>query len=386
MKVLRIEPFSGLSGDMFLGALLDLGAPADLLETLPAKLGLAGASIRLARVEKCGIACTQAVIADDSPQPHRHLADILKMIAGAGLPEKVTDLAARIFTLLGEAEAAVHGVPVEKVHFHEVGAVDSILDIVGAALLLNEFGFEKVVCGPVCTGSGFVDCDHGRFPVPAPATSRLLEGMPIFDGQVVAEMTTPTGAAILKALAPEFGSPVLKISRTGYGAGTRDFEQPNCLRLSLAEAAEGAADQIILIQTNLDDAAGELLGGYFQNLLFEAGALDVSLGPLLMKKGRPGQRLEVLCRESDREPLTTIILNETTTIGVRWFPVQRTVLPRKIETVETKFGPVRLKCVTLPDGSTRRTPEFEDCRERAQAAGVSVQEVMQAALDTSSSH
>jgi len=380
MKILRIEPFSGISGDMFLGALVDLGAPAEALESLPATLGLAEATIRIDKVDKCGILCTHIVITDDTPQPHRHLSHIVEMINGADLPADAKGLARRIFTLLGEAEASVHGVPVEKVHFHEVGAVDSILDIVGAALLLNDFEYDQVVCGPVCTGSGFVDCAHGRFPVPAPATARLLEGMPTFPGEIPAEMTTPTGAAILKALDPAFTVPTMTIVHSGYGAGTRDFEQPNCLRLGLAETAAGDPEQIVLVQTNLDDASGELLGGYFQDLLLKAGALDVTLGSLLMKKGRPGHCLEVLCREQDRERLTTIILKETTTIGVRWFPVQRTVLPRTIETVETAFGPVRLKCVTLPDGRIRRTPEFEDCRARAQDAGVSVQEVMQAAL------
>jgi uncharacterized protein (DUF111 family) len=192
-------------------------------------------------------------------------------------------------------------------------------------------------------------------------------------------MTTPTGAALLRALEPGFTVPALTIARSGYGAGTRDLAQPNCLRLSLAETADDEGETV-LIQTNLDDASGELLGGHFQNLLLEAGALDVNLGPLLMKKGRPGQRLEVLCREPDRARLTEIILEETTTIGVRWFPVRRTTLPRATETVATAFGPIRVKCVTLPGGRVRRTPEFEDCRERAQAAGVSVQEVMAAAL------
>jgi len=380
VRILRIEPFSGVSGDMFLGALLDLGAPAAALEALPESLGLADAKIRIEKVDKCGIRCTHVVITAGEIQPHRHLSHILEMIDATDLSPNVKELAGRIFTLLGEAEASVHGVPVEKVHFHEVGAVDSILDIVGAALLLHEFEYDEVVCDPVCTGSGFVNCAHGRFPVPAPATSRLLQGMPTVPGEIVAEMTTPTGAAILRALDPVFTVPTLTVGRDGYGAGTRDLDQPNCLRLSLAESAPENAEQIVLIQTNLDDVSGELLGEYFQNKLLEAGALDVNLGPLLMKKGRPGQRLEVLCREPDRAGLTSIILNETTTIGVRWFPVERTVLSRTIETVETTYGPVRVKCVELPDGRTRRTPEFEDCRARAEAAGVTVQEVMQAAL------
>ena len=380
MKILRIEPFSGVSGDMFLGALLDLGGPVGALEALPAVLGLTGATISVAKADKCGILCTHVVITDDTPQPHRHLSHILEMIAGADLPAGAKDLAGRAFTLLGEAEAAVHGVPVQKVHFHEVGAVDSILDIVGAAVLLDGLAFDQVVCGPVCVGSGFVQCEHGRFPVPAPATARLLWGMPTFAGEVAKEMTTPTGAAILRALEPAFEAPTMVTSQSGYGAGTRDLEQPNCLRLSLGETTGADAGQVVVVQTNLDDASGELLGGHFQDLLLAAGALDVSLGAVLMKKGRPGQRLEVLCREADRGRIADIILTETTTIGVRWFPVQRTVLPRTIETVQTRFGAVRVKCVTLPGGRIRRTAEFEDCRELAVASGVSVQEVMQAAL------
>jgi uncharacterized protein (TIGR00299 family) protein len=379
MSILRVEPFSGASGDMFLGALLDLGAPADALTALPERLGLAGAAVRIAPADKCGIRCTHVVIEDTSPQPHRHLSDILAMIDGADLPRAARAFAHRVFTLLGEAEAAVHGVPLEKVHFHEVGAVDSILDIVGTAVLLQEFAIDRVVCDPVCTGSGFVACAHGRMPVPAPATARLLAGMPTFPGDVAREMTTPTGAALLRALAPEFTVPPLVLTRSGYGAGTRDLDQPNCLRLSLAEATAAGDERIVVLQTNLDDVSGELLGGHFQELLFDAGALDVSLSPLLMKKGRPGQRLEVVCREVDRARLADLILTETTTIGVRWYPVERTVLAREMESVETPYGPVRVKRVVLPDGSVRRAPEFEDCRALAAAAGVSVQEVMRAA-------
>ncbi|MBU8871216.1 MAG: nickel pincer cofactor biosynthesis protein LarC [Gemmatimonadales bacterium] len=385
MKILRVEPFSGLSGDMFLGALLDLGASADKLQSLPAILGLAGASIRIDPVDKCGIRCTKVTIVDDTPAQHRHLSHIVDLIGSADLPENVKALAGRIFNIVGEAEAAVHGIPVEKVHFHEVGAIDSILDIVGAAVLLAGFEFDGVVSDPICTGSGFVDCAHGRLPVPAPATGKILQGLPIYSGAIQAEMTTPTGAAILKALDPVFTPRVLNITQTGYGAGSRDFEQPNCLRLGLGESVDSdtsGIDRMILIQTNLDDTSGELLGGHFQDLLLAAGALDVNLCPLLMKKGRPGQRLEVLCREQDRENLSDIILAETTTIGLRWFPVQRTVLPRKSEVVPTRFGEVRVKCVTLPSGRIRKAPEFEDCRKLALAAGVSVQEVMFEARDS----
>ena len=384
MKILRIEPFSGASGDMFLGALLDLGASGERLRELPKILGLTGASVRISAVDKCGIRCTKADIQDDTPPQHRHLSDILALINGADLPAGVKDLAGRIFTIIGEAEAAVHGIAVEKVHFHEVGAIDSILDIVGTALLLDEFDFEAVICDPICTGSGFVNCAHGKLPVPAPATERILQGMPTFSGDIAAEMTTPTGAAVIKALEPSFTAPVLNLSGTGYGAGTREFDQPNCLRLSLGtmdDRLSANGEDLILIQTNLDDTSGELLGGHFQDLLLANGALDVNLCPLLMKKGRPGQRLEVLCQAQSRSKLAELILTETTTIGVRWFPVQRTVLPRETTTVTTRFGDIRIKVVTLPSGRIRRTPEFEDCRERAISSGVSVQEIMREALD-----
>jgi pyridinium-3,5-bisthiocarboxylic acid mononucleotide nickel chelatase len=386
MNILKIEPFSGLSGDMFLGALLDLGASKEKLLSLPAALGLTGASIRVDRVDKCGILCTNATIIDETPSKHRHLAEILAMIDQADLSAAVKARAGRIFTIVGEAEAAVHGVPVEQVHFHEVGAIDSILDIVGAALLLDEFDFTGVVAEPVCTGFGYVECAHGKFPVPAPATERILHGLPTYGGDIAAEMTTPTGAAILKSLDPVFSRSAVTIARTGYGAGSRDLAQPNCLRLGLgttAEIGDGApleTNALILIQTNLDDVSGELLGTHLQELLLSGGALDVTLCPLLMKKGRPGQRLEVLCRSEDRAALAEIILTETPTIGVRWFPVQRTVLPRRLETVSTRFGEVRVKGVTLPSGRTRWTPEFEDCRMLSVQASVSVQEIMQEAL------
>ncbi len=380
MKTLKIEPFSGISGDMTLGALIDLGAPGEMLVALPGILGFTDVSITISEIQKCGICCTKVTIFDQTKPVTRHLGDIVEMIERADLHGRVKSLAGQIFTLLGEAEAAVHGIPVEKVHFHEVGAVDSILDIVGAALLLNELDYEQVVLDPVCTGSGFVRCDHGKFPVPAPATELLLQGMPTFAGDISAEMTTPTGAAILKALTPGFSTAALRINASGYGAGERDFEnQPNCLRISLGETdavSNVTTDQVIVIQANLDDISGELLGNHFQDRLLAGGALDVCLSALIMKKGRPGHRLEILCREADRNKLTEVILTETTTIGVRYWSADRVVLARTEALIDTRFGEIRLKCVTLPNGTIRRTPEYEDCRRCATASGATLQEVM----------
>jgi pyridinium-3,5-bisthiocarboxylic acid mononucleotide nickel chelatase len=383
MKTLKIEPFSGISGDMMLGALVDLGAPGEMLKELPRILGFSDVDISITTVQKCGISCTKVNILDKTQPVARHLHHILAMIEQAELPAKTKSLASRIFTLLGEAEAKVHGVSIEKVHFHEVGAVDSIMDIVGVALLLGELEFSRVVASPVCIGSGFVHCDHGKFPVPAPATELLLQGLPTFPGDTAKEMTTPTGAAILKALEPDFTVPVLNMTASGYGAGDRDLEQPNCLRLGLGEpvgADHSDEEQICVIQSNLDDISGELLGGHFQDLLLANGALDLNLSALVMKKGRPGHRLEVLCLEADLKKLADLILKETTTIGVRHWRANRIVLARTWETVETRFGKIRLKCVSLPDGGVRKTPEYEDCRLMAISAGATVQEVMREAL------
>ncbi len=382
MKTLKIEPFSGISGDMMLGALVDLGAPKQLLLDLPRLLGFPDVNISINQVKKCGISCLKVDIEDNTEPVARHLHNILTMIDNADLSDGAKDFSRRVFTLVGEAEAQVHGVSIEEVHFHEVGAVDSIMDIVGVALLLDQLDFSAVVSLPVCIGSGFVHCAHGKLPVPAPATELLLQGLPSFPGNIAKEMTTPTGAAILKALNPSFTVPTLNMTASGYGAGKRDFEQPNCLRVGLGHSLttdDSGAEQIFMIQTNLDDISGELLGKHFQDLLLENGALDLSLTPLVMKKGRPGHCLEVLCVEENLQILKNLILEETTTIGLRYWRAERTVLKRTFETVQTDFGKIRVKCVTLPSGRVRKAPEFEDCRKCALSAGVTVQEVMGAA-------
>ncbi len=383
MSLLKIEPFSGVSGDMFLGALVDLGGDVKSLRSLPKTLGFSDVSVAIDTADKCGIQCTNVTILDQAEPVVRHLSDIVDLIGKAQLPPPVKAFSLEVFSMLGAAEAAVHGVPVEKIHFHEVGAVDSILDIVGTALLLAEFKIDEVIATPVCTGSGFVHCAHGKFPVPAPATASLLHGMPTFAGDIAAEMTTPTGAAILKALDPSFSSPIAILSDVGYGAGDRDLEQPNCLRLSvgqLVSAVDRPVDQIWVIQANLDDISGELLGGRFQELLLNQGALDWSLSPVMMKKGRPGHRLEVLCRKHELQALADLIMMETTTIGVRFWEVDRQVLARSVETVETSYGTIRLKCVVLPSGKIRKTPEYEDCRRCADQSNAPLQDVMRAAL------
>jgi uncharacterized protein (TIGR00299 family) protein len=295
-----------------------------------------------------------------------------------------------MFGRLGEVEAEMHGIPVERVHFHEVGAVDSILDIVAAALCIERLGIDRAYSTPICVGSGTVETAHGTLPVPAPATERLLQGMPTVTGDLTGEWTTPTGALILGELAVGFELPVLVTSASAYGAGGRDpAGRPNALRLRVARIARPAAaqsedglerDEIVVIRCNIDDSGGELLGAGFIDSLLEAGARDAWVQPVIMKKGRPGQVLEVLADADRAEALAVRILATTSSIGVRMSAVQRIKLPREACVVETPYGPVDAKRVRLPSGEHRITPEYESCRERATEHGESVQAVYLAAL------
>ncbi len=385
--VLKIEPFSGLSGDMFLGALVELTGSADELRALPEQLNLPEAEIDVRRVSKCSIDCLKVTVTDRSPaaeRSHRHLKDIHQLIDASSLSDQVKEKAKYIFQLLAEAEAAVHGVDLERVHFHEVGAVDSIVDIVGVALLLDGLEFGQVYCDPICTGYGFVKTDHGRLPVPAPATQRLLQGMPSYKGQTASELITPTGAAILRYLNPDFDDPVLSLQQSAYGAGSKDFEHPNCVRISLGqeETATGDAhsNTHTLIQTNIDDMPAEQLGAEFQQLLLQSGALDVYLTPTAMKKSRPGLKLEVLCHRTDADRLADLVLERTTTLGVRFLFCTRKELARKITSVSTPFGKISVKTAVLPSGKLRHKPEYEACRAAAREHQVSTYDVVIATL------
>ncbi len=386
--VLKIEPFSGLSGDMFLGALVELTGSADKLRALPGQLRLPEAEIDIRRVSKCSIDCLKVTVIDRSPKaerPHRHLKDIYSLIDASSLSDRVKGTAKDIFQLLGAAEAAVHGVGLEQVHFHEVGAVDSIVDIVGVALLLGELGFGRVYCDPICTGYGFVHTDHGRLPVPAPATQKLLQDMPTYKGETASELITPTGAAVLRFLEPDFSDPVLSLERSAYGAGFKDFGHPNCVRISLGHLEEiggenARKDTHTLIQTNIDDMPAEQLGTDFQGLLLQSGALDVYLTPTAMKKSRSGLKLEVLCRQADADRLADLVLEHTTTLGVRFLSCTRKELAREETSVLTPFGKINVKTAVLPSGKRRHKPEYEACQAAAREHRVAVQEVVLATL------
>jgi pyridinium-3,5-bisthiocarboxylic acid mononucleotide nickel chelatase len=374
MKVLYFDCFAGIAGDMTVAALLELGLPIETLRESLAALPISGYEITSSKVERHGVAGTSfRVTLLQEDQPHRHYSGIARMIDEAPLKPRVKELAQRIFKRLAEAESTVHGVPMERVHFHEVGAIDSIVDIVGTAIGLDYLGIERIYGSPLPFGRGFIHTAHGKLPVPAPATAQLMQGIPLAGDIGEGERVTPTGAAILAALAEGFGvPPAMKPQRIGYGAGEKDFaEVPNLLRLVLGEAAEAErGEEVLVIETHVDDMAPEIFGFVMERLL-QAGALDVAFTPLQMKKNRPATGLTVVARKEDLESLSGIILAESTAIGLRYYPVRRITLARSIEKRETSLGPVTVK--VLENG--RVTPEFDSCREIALAKGLPLLEV-----------
>ena len=380
MRIAYLDCISGISGDMTLGALVDAGVDLATIQAGIDSLGLPSCRLAATEVKKKGFRATQITVEHEPEHAHRHLHHITGMIDASSLGETQRNLARRIFTLLAEADAKVHGTTIQKVHFHEVGAVDSIADIVGTAIGWDLLGVGRIVCSAVPTGTGFVEIAHGRCSIPAPATGELLTGIPLAASRVEAELTTPTGAAILAALVDEFGPlPAMKITRIGYGAGQRDLdEQPNLLRLLVGEADDAAAaEQVWIVQTNLDDTSGELVG-YATTRLLAAGALDVFTTAIQMKKNRPGVLLSALCRAEDVVTVERIMLRETTTLGVRRWPVQRHTLPRSPHTVETPWGKIEGVVAALDDGPAF-SPEYESCRRIAEQQGVPLRRVYEAA-------
>jgi uncharacterized protein (TIGR00299 family) protein len=368
-----LDAFSGISGDMLVGALADAGADQNAITTAIHSLD-AGAMVSFEKVKRSGIGATKYHVAVVEGHVHRHLSHIVKLIEKAELSARARDNAIAVFRRLGEAEAQVHQVPIEKVHFHEVGASDSIADIVGACVAFDLLDIDAIVCSPLNVGSGTVKTEHGLLPVPAPATALLLTNAPVFSRGPAVELTTPTGAAVAVTLAQRFGVlPPLKIVRTGYGAGSHDFpEQANVLRVILGEpTGANEALAVEVLEANIDDLNPQILA-YATERLFESGALDVSLQPIIMKKGRPGQLMRVIARPQDREALTQIVFAETSTIGLRIFTAERRVEARDFQEVDTPYGKVRVKVTS--QGSY--APEYEDCRKLAQASGVALKHVI----------
>lgn len=372
MRIALLDPAHGIAGDMTLGALIDLGLDADWLRGLPAALGLDGVTVTIGDVKRGEIACKK-VDFEIPPQPHgRHLKHIAAIVDASSAPTSVKRAAMEAFTLLTDVEASIHGTTREKVHLHEVGAVDAILDIVGSIWGLEKLGVQAVYHTPVTLGDGFVDAAHGRMAVPAPATLRLLEGIAVRPGpEGSGELTTPTGAVLVRVLskgaAPTSYTPV----RSGYGAGTKDPKgRANALRIVLADAtdAPSGAENLVMLACDLDDQSGEYVAGA-ADALRAAGALDVTLLQTLMKKGRPGVRLEVLCVPSDADRLETLLLMESSSLGVRRQVVSRRALPRRERRVTVDGHEIRLKEVTLPDGRSRVKPEWDDVQAAARALG-----------------
>lgn len=387
MRIAYFDCFSGASGDMILGALLDAGLDLDVLRGDLASLGVGGYSLSAERIRKQGFAATQfEVHIEAADKPHRHLKHIREIIEKGRLPDLVRQRAMAIFTKLAEAEAEAHGTSVDKVHFHEVGAIDSIVDIVGACLALDRLGVEEVHCSPIPTGSGTLRCEHGVMPVPAPATARLLKGVPLAACEEMSELTTPTGAVILTTVARSYGPvPAMVIERVGVGAGKREGKtRPNILRVLIGEAVSAGrfddeSDEVLVLEANLDDATGEVVGHVY-DLLFAAGALDVYSSPIYMKKNRPATLLTVLAPPLLRETIEGMLFAETTTFGIRSHLASRHKLARTFETVETGFGPVRIKVGCRQGRVVTASPEFEDCREAAKLASRPLREIMDLAM------
>jgi uncharacterized protein (TIGR00299 family) protein len=358
---------------MLVGALADAGADQNVIAAAIASLD-AGATVSFERVKRCGIAATKYRVTAEDAHAHRHLSHILEMIEGAEIPPFAKRNAQAVFRKLGEAEAEVHQVPVEKVHFHEVGAADSIADIVGACVAFDLLGVDAIVCSPLNLGSGTVKTDHGVLPVPAPATARLLHNAPVYARGPAVELTTPTGAAMAATLACRFGTlPPMKISRTGYGAGDKDFpEHANVLRVILGQPS-GAEEalSVSVIEANIDDMNPQILA-YATERLLESGALDVTVQPLMMKKGRPGNLLRVIAKPEDREAVAQLIFAETSTLGLRFYAAERRVQARTWTDVETPFGKVRVKV----SSEGYYAPEYEDCRKLALESGVALKHII----------
>ncbi len=440
MRIAYLDCFAGISGDMFLGALLDAGVPLDILQDATAALQL-NARLRIEKVDRSGISSTKIHVlegdhlAEDiqhqhthtphthqprtqhlhkTGHPHEHphepthehphehphedthehthgrsLTVIRQLIHDTSLAEPVKTLAIRTFELLGHSEARIHNVPVDDIHFHEVGAVDAIVDIVAASAGIHHLQIGAWHSSPVNVGGGMVVCDHGTFPVPAPATADLLRGFPTYSAHIQKELVTPTGAAILRALSPTFGpQPAMSVEHIGYGAGTRNpADFPNVLRLSIGQATEASSqlqtplepDTVTVLETALDDLSPQLLAHVAERAL-ASGALDVMLTPVIMKKGRPGTLLTILCNPSDSESLQGLILAETSTLGIRIRHDRRSCLDRTHTTVQTPYGDIRIKIGSRAGQPLNAAPEFEDCRAAAARHNVPVKQVQQAAI------
>jgi len=379
MKVICYDCFSGISGDMNLGAMIDLGVDKDFLMCELNKLRLPGWELLVEKAQRHGITGTKATVRQTRHEhAHRHLSDIEKIINGSDLDSRTKELSMKIFMKIAVAEAKVHGISLDHVHFHEVGAVDSIVDVVGAAICYNALNVEGVHVSTVELGGGFVKCDHGKLPVPAPATAEIIKGIPVKTGGVNFEATTPTGAAILSALGSDFSSDFqVKIEKTAYGVGQKENpDVPNLLRVFLGETIGSAetGHDALLLECNIDDMNPEFFE-YISERLFSAGASDVYLANIMMKKGRPAIMLSVICESGLADKIKNIIFTESTSLGIRTFPFRKDTLVRKLETIKTSYGEVKVKRSYFKEKEVSCKPEYEECKRIASEKGIPVKEV-----------
>jgi uncharacterized protein (TIGR00299 family) protein len=380
MKIAYADCYSGISGDMFLAALLDAGLPLETLQDGIEKLNLPEkVELRLTETHKGALRAASLEVIVPHSHHHRHLSDILDILSNSRLPEQIKQTTGRIFTLLAEAEARVHGEPVEHVHFHEVGALDSIVDVTGAVLGLDALGIERLYASALPYGAGTIHTDHGRIPLPAPATLEVLRlaQAPLTPSPADVELVTPTGAAILGALAT-FERPALTITGTGVGAGKRDLDWPNVMRLIVGEAPKSVASDMIQLETNIDDMNPQFYG-YLMEKLFAAGARDVYLTPIQMKKNRPGTLLAVIALRRDEAALAELLLRESTTLGLRVQAIERYAAQREFKKIKTAYGTLTVKQKVLNGKAIQSVPEYDECVRLAKDSNVSLAEIYKAA-------
>lgn len=383
MKTLYFDCFAGASGDMILGALVAVGVDPRQLTDALRLLDVSGYEISFETVDRSGISATHARVATPHEHAHRHLGDILKIIYESRLSDRVKERAARIFSRLAEAEARVHNVAIERIHFHEVGALDAIIDVTGACIGFELLGVERFAASALHVGSGMVEMAHGRFPVPPPAVAEILKDVPIYSTDIKGELVTPTGAAIISTVCEKFGQlPKMKVLKAGYGAGTREYQNfPNVLRLMLGDDADedtNVDERLIVVETNIDDMSPQVYGHVMEGAL-RLGALDCFFTPVQMKKNRPGVLVSILCRPDLRDAMCELLLTETTTLGVRFYEVMRRALEREVVRVETRFGAIDVKVAAFNGRVVKEMPEYEQCRAAAEKAGVTLLEVEAAA-------
>ena len=386
MKIAYFDCFSGASGDMILGALMDAGLPLEKLKAELAKLKLSHYDLKVEKVAKKSIGGSQAIVIveeDHHHHHHRHLSDIKTILENSDLEKGIKKKSIGIFTRLAEAEAKVHQTTIDHIHFHEVGAMDAIIDVVGSVAGLAALGIEKIVCSALHVGAGTVECAHGTLPVPAPATVELIQGKPIYSTGVQGELLTPTGAAILTTLASEFGPmPAMTLKITGYGAGNADISIPNLLRIAIGESAEEIkgleSERVAVMETSIDDMNPQIYDYLIEKML-QMGVMDVFLMPLHMKKNRPGMLLTVLCKIEMMDQITDFLIAETTTIGVRWRIDHRMKARREIRTEKTTHGDIGFKIAKIGDRTVNVSPEYEDCKRVAMKKNVPLKNVMDAA-------